>query len=831
VIDAAGGALTAVLTGAGRPAGIAYGADFTWITDSSDDELLRVNSAHQVDDHIFVGHGPAGVTVLGGEVWVANEFDGTVSEVSPTAGKVVGQPIRVGNGPEAVTSGYGSVWVANVTDETLSRIAPATGSVIETIPLGATPSALTAGNGGIWVTSAATGRLLFVDPGTNLVSRRPFAVGASPSGVAVGAGSVWIADSSGKVVRLDPANGRKHTVMAGGTPTGIVFADGAVWVAGSREGSVARIDPHTDSARLIHIGDHPVALAAAGPDVLSTVLPSLASHRGGTLTLYSSITAHARPGDPATAWDYSDWQMFTATNDGLVAFGHKGGPAGATLVPDLAKSLPAPTDMGRTYTFRLRPGVRYSSGALVRPEDFRRELERVFKLNLAGAASAYYSSLVGASQCEKDPPNCHLSRAIVADDTANTVAFHLAAPDPDFLYKLAMPFADAVPAGTPDRPVNPADLPATGPYMTQSLLLSPGRFLARHPRLRGWPSQGPQPRPSWILVRNPRFREWSAQAQPGGYPDRIVARLGIAPDQGVKDVEHGRLDVFDGPPASQLEGLATHYADQLHARPQAGTIGLFLNTRVRPFTSLAARQAVNYAVDRNKVLGMIGGPLAGGTTCQILPPTLAGYQPYCPYTVATGQSGAWAGPDLAKAEQLVQASGTAGAKVTVLAGIWDPSEPGREIGNYLVSILNKIGYRAVLRDVTDSRLAFAQAADSDRKIQIGEFSWYGDFPDPSDFFVPLFTCHSFVPHSADNGNESEFCNRGIDAEMTRAGQLWAGHPNAADLLWAKIDQDVVNQAPWVPLYNRNTLVLVSRRVGNFQFHPFWDLFLDQLWVR
>jgi peptide/nickel transport system substrate-binding protein len=614
----------------------------------------------------------------------------------------------------------------------------------------------------------------------------------------------------GTVARVNPTTGRARTILAGGAPTGIVYADGAIWVAGSRGGSIARIDPQTGSVRFLHVGNDPTALAAAGPDVLATVLPSLASHRGGTLTLFSPLTAQKRPGDPATAWDYSDWQVFSITNDGLVAFRHVGGPAGSTIVPDLAIALPVVSDKGTTYTFRLRPGIRYSSGALVRPEDFRRALERVFRINHGGGpASFFYFSLLGARQCERVPHRCDLARAVVANDKANTVTFHLAAPDPEFLYKLALSFADAVPAGTPDHPVGPAQLPATGPYMTRSLQL--GR--------------------SWILVRNPRFRQWSNQAQPGGYPDRVVLRLGVAPEQAVKAVEHGRADVLLGPPAGQVHELATHYASQLRTGPLAGTIAMFLNTRVWPFSNLAARQAVNYAIDRNTTIGLIGGPLAGQSTCQILPPTLPGYQPYCPYTINPSPSGAWTTPNLAKAEQLVRASGTAGAKVTVLAGGWDPGNPVRAVGRYFVSILDQLGYRASLRVVNDQVSYFQQAADSRQQIQIGEFSWYQDFPAPSDFIVPLFTCRSFAPHDLANLNLSEFCDRRIDTEVTRALQLGAKHPSAAGTLWAQIDRDIVDQAPWVPLYNPNALVLLSRRVGNFQFHPFWNLLLDQLWVR
>jgi peptide/nickel transport system substrate-binding protein len=235
----------------------------------------------------------------------------------------------------------------------------------------------------------------------------------------------------------------------------------------------------------------------------------------------------------------------------------------------------------------------------------------------AGPASFFYSSLLGAGQCERHPRNCSLSRAIVADDKANTVTFHLAVPDPEFLYQLALPFADAVPAGTSDQ-ARPAQLPATGPYMTQSL--RQGR--------------------SWILVRNPRFRQWASQAQPGGYPDRIVVRFGVSPGQEVKAVEQGRGDVVLSPPVSQVHELATHYASQLRTGPLVGTFAMFLNTRVWPFSNLAARQAINYAVDRSKMIGLIGGSLAGQPTCQILPPTLTGYRPYCPYTINPGPSGA-----------------------------------------------------------------------------------------------------------------------------------------------------------------------------------------------
>jgi YVTN family beta-propeller protein len=805
VIDGSRNAVSAVVAGAGRPGGVAYGAGATWVTDTANDQLLRADQAGQVVDRIPVGRGPGGVAFGDGEAWVANRLDGTVSEVNPAAGRPVAT-IGVGNGPEAIAFGYGSVWVANATDSTLSRIDPGSGRVLATIPLGATPAGLTAGEGGIWVTSPGAGQLLLVDPYTNRVSRS-FPVGVSSAGVAVGAGSVWVADPGGAVARVDPVTGALRRIRTGGSPAGIAFAGGAVWAADSQGGSVWRVDPRTGSARPINIGNEPAIVAPSGRGVLVTVLPSLASHRGGTLTLIAQLSPHDQATDPAAAWMPPIWQMLSVTSDGLVGYRRTGGPAGHTLVPDLATALPAPVDGGRTYTFHLRPGIRYSNGTPVRPEDFRHAIERDFAI---GAAAFEYVGIVGAAQCPQPPGHCDLARGIVANDRAGTVTFHLTAPDPEFLYKLALPFADAVPPATPDHQVGPAQLPATGPYMTQS-------FVPLH---------------RWVLVRNPRFHHWSSQAQPGGYPSRIILRLDIPPGPAVTAVERNRADVLLSPPPASIYQLATRFASQLHSGPLGATVGLVLNTRVWPFNVLAARQALNYAIDRAALIRLIGGPLMAQPTCQILPPALPGYRPYCPYTISPSPTGGWTAPDLARAEQLVRASGTRGAKVTVVSGKFGTPIPVRATGRYLVSVLNRLGYRASLQ-VVPGRNGIAynrRLFDSRQHTQIGWFSWYQDYPAPSDFIRTLLTCQSFLPGNPGNINAAEFCNHRIDAQVTQALALQPHNPSAAWALWARIDHEIVGQAPWVPVYNPRSLAVLSARVGNYQFDPYLPVLIDQLWV-
>jgi YVTN family beta-propeller protein len=812
IIDGRHDVLRDVVTSTGRPGGIAHGAGATWVTDTADNLLLRVNPAGQVVDRIPVGRGPAGVAVGLAQVWVANQLDDTVSEVNPVAGRVVAT-IGVGNGPARIATGYGAVWVVNVTDSTLSRIDPARGRVVASVPVGSTPGDVAAGDGGIWVTSPETGRVLLVDPSRDRVTRE-FPADGFPVAMTIGAGRVWTADSGGAVSQLDPLTGQVRSIRTGDSADGIAYANGAIWVANSLRGYVSKIDvsggdPGPGSVQRIHVGNQPADLAAAGPDVLAMVLPAPASYRGGTLTAIANVAPPDQATDPAVAYSIPIWQMLSVTNDGLVGYARAGGPAGNSLVPDLAQTLPAAANHGLTYVFRLRPHIRYSTGALVRPEDFRLALERVFRLSYLGGAAPLYSGLVGARACLQAPSHCDLARGVVTDDRAGTVTFHLTAPDPNFLYKLAFPFADAVPAGTPRHLVSPVQLPATGPYVTQSFV--PGQ--------------------RWVLIRNPRFRPWSDIAQPSGYPDRIVLRLDVRPGPGVDSVLHGRADVLLSPPPARLPELATRYASQLHSGPLGATVGLVLNTRTWPFRVLAARQAVNYAVDRNRLIQLIGGPLTGQPTCQILPPAMLGYQPYCPYTLDPGPAGVWTAPNLARAEHLVSASGTRGAKVTVLTGAFGAQIPYLATGRYLVSVLNQLGYRASLRVITNYNEYNRKFYDSRQRMQAGWFSWYQDYPAPSDFFNPLLTCRSFIPDSLANLNAAEFCSPSVDAQIRRAALVQPDNASSAGARYAQIDRDIVDQAPWVPIYNPRSLVMLSARVGNYQFNPYWSLLIDQLWVR
>src|SRR5207249_4143571 len=144
-----------------------------------------------------------------------------------------------------------------------------------------------------------------------------------------------------------------------------------VWVSNELAGTLSRIDPaRNDVVETVKTGNRPEALASSADTIYVAVRASGFAHRGGSLTVLASAFPSV---DPAVYG--APWGTLILTNDGLTGFRRVGGSDGARLVPDLATTLPTPTDGGRTYTFQLRRGIHYSTGALLRPADFRRAIE------------------------------------------------------------------------------------------------------------------------------------------------------------------------------------------------------------------------------------------------------------------------------------------------------------------------------------------------------------------------------------------------------------------------------------------------------------------------
>jgi YVTN family beta-propeller protein len=781
-----------------RPGSVTASAGAVWVTNSDVGTVTRIDPDEQeIRDSIPVGESPTGIAIGFDAVWVVNSGAKSVSRISPDTNTVVGEAIEVGNGPAGIAAGEGAVWVTNRFDGTISRIDPDTGEIREEIPVGLDPRGIAIGFDSVWVALAGSNQVVRIDPTTNDVTHS-IGVGNAPGSLAVSPDGVWVANTlDDTVMRISPeTNSVVDTKEVGDGPSEIALVQGTVWVANEWDGTLSRVEPGQASARPMRIGSVPHGLAEVNGDLWVSVRGTATAHRGGTLRLAGLGRPHSL--DPGNSYSTITWQVLHLIHDGLVAFEPIG--ANPRLVPDLATEVPTPTDGGRTYTFQLRRGIRYSNGELVAPADFLRAFERGWLLD-PGDYPQLYGGLVGAEACGRR--TCDLSEGIATDNSRGTITFHLIAPDPDFVYKLTIPFAYPVSPSVPDEERVAAGVPGTGPYMLETPMTDDGL----------------------TLVRNPNFRIWSRAARPDGYVDRIEWPFGVDPEAQVEAVAAGEADLaFDPEGASErLADLFVQSPAQVHTSPEPITFFAVLNNSIRPFDNVDVRRALNFALNRDRIVQIFGGAAAARPTCQQLPPNFPGYQPYCPYTLnpGPGGEGSWSGPDLEEAQRLVRRSGTAGTRVVVKVPTFLSGSVVR-VGEYMIELLDELGFVGSMKRVPTYEEFYAP----DPEFQMALDAWGSDFPAASNFITNQFTCNA-----SGNDPSAGFCDPRIDAMIDRATQTQLEDPAAAGALWAEVDRAIVDRAPYVWLVNPIAVEFVSGRVGNYQYSQQWSTLLDQLWVR
>ena len=775
-----------------RPGASAIGFGSVWVAQPDRGVVVRLDlDDGSISDTIRVGTSPAGIAVGEGSVWVTNAGDGTVSRIVVETNEV-SQTLDAGSGPSGIAVGDDALWIADTFGAQLLRMDPTSGET-QAVALAGQPSGVALTPNGVWVSVAPAG-IARVDP-VDLSVTLTQTVGTGPTAVVSAYGSIWVANHiDGTVTRLDPSTGRvQATVEVGEGPNALGAAAGSLWVANEFDDSIAAIDPSANTVdRTVPVGGAAASLAIEGDGLWLAFGASAGEHRGGTLTV-SSPETKVKTFDPTFQNDVLGWQILSITNDGLLAYRKVGGPDGARLVPDLASAFPEVSPDGLTYRFPLRDGIRYSTGDPVRAEDFRHAMERT----LIGSDWAYlYSAIAGSDACGEDPSGCDLSASIVTD--GESVTFHLARPDPDLPFKLALPPAFPVPVATPLEDQGRTGVPATGPYMISE---------ANADRVE--------------LVRNPEFREWSGAAQPDGFVDAISWRFDEDPATAFDRLSAGELDWMTQQPSPEdLAPLQTAHPDQVVASRLPATFYVGFHLSTPPFDDARVRQAINYAIDRDHVVELLGGPANFRPTCQVLPPNLQGYEPFCPYTLEPS-SGVWSAPDLDRARTLIEDAGVIGERVTVWVS--EADVPGSvDTMRYIVGVMNDLGLVATLK-VTDDIDRYAAAVyGGDAQAYI--FGWFSGYPGAGDFIPPQFLC-------GEGANASDLCDPELDAAIHEAQQLQASDPAAANSAWIEIEHQLVEDAVWAPLVNEIATYAFSARTENIQDHPQWGILLSRLWVQ
>jgi peptide/nickel transport system substrate-binding protein len=513
---------------------------------------------------------------------------------------------------------------------------------------------------------------------------------------------------------------------------------------------------------------------------------------GGEIrTAYTSFPDYL---DPALSYTQEGWQSLWTVYTPLLTYKHAEGAEGATVVPGLAEAMPDISEDGKVYKLKLRQGLKYSDGKAVKASDFEHSIKRV--LNLESGGSSFYQGIEGAEEYLKAGKARGDISGIVTDDATGDITINLKEPDGSFPYILTMVFASIVPSDTPFENMTKDPPPGVGPYKFENVRINRG----------------------YDLVKIPGY---NVPDQATGKLDTIKVEIIKNRRRQTQDTIQNKIDYMNDPPApDQLRDIRQQYTDKRYKEfVTNSTYYFFLNNDIAPFNKPEARQAVNYAIDKRSLARLFGGLLEPG--CNFLPPGMKGYEKIdpCPWGDPT------AAPDVAKAKQLVQDSGTAGQSVTVFGN----DEPeSKSLAEYLADVLNDIGYKARPR-IVEGSVYFTTIGNQKTKAQAGFANWFQDFPHPRNF---MFLVDGDSIQATNNQNFGNVNNDEVNALLDEANQNAEIDEVAGD--YAEADRKIVEGAHVAPYGHRKLTVFYSERM-DFEnctlWHPVYNLDFTNLCLK
>jgi peptide/nickel transport system substrate-binding protein len=339
----------------------------------------------------------------------------------------------------------------------------------------------------------------------------------------------------------------------------------------------------------------------------------------------------------------------------LVTFRHENGAAGAVIVPDLATSVPSPTDNGLTYTFHLKPNIKFAPpvNRVITSKDILYAFQRINDSKLVAQYGYYYDGTIKGMTGKATSPDNHISG--ISTPNATTIVFHLTQPTGDFLQRVASPAAAPVPAEVAKCYTAPGtygrDLIASGPYMFEGSAAVNITSCKTIKAMTGF-----DPTSHIDLVRNPNYAQSTDNTRAN-----YVNGVQITIDPNVADifarVQKGQLDgsMTDPPPATVTRQYLTtpSLTKDFHSDLINQVESVTMNLAVAPFTDIHVRKAVAWVLDKSAMLRSLGGASHYSIATHIIPSSLPGGLPasYDPYKTP-GENG-----DLAKAQAQMKQSG------------------------------------------------------------------------------------------------------------------------------------------------------------------------------
>jgi peptide/nickel transport system substrate-binding protein len=472
--------------------------------------------------------------------------------------------------------------------------------------------------------------------------------------------------------------------------------------------------------------------------------------------------------DPAIGYDWQNWSMIKSLFDGLMDYE----PGTTNLRTEIAQDYTIAED-GKTFTFTLRKGVKFHNGRELTADDVKYSIERVVNPATQSPGAGFFGSIAGFEEASAGKAD-HLSGITVVDPY--TIKFELSRPDATFLHVLALNFAHVVPKEEVEK------------Y---------GADFGKHPV-----GSGAFKLAEWTLGQRivfERFKDYYNPELPK--LDQITFEVGQEPVVALLRLQNGEIDIpGDGiPPAKFIEVTKDpKFKDLIIQGGQLHTGYVTMNVKIKPFDDVKVRQAVNMAINKDRIVRIINGRALPAN--QPLPRSMPGY--------AEDYKGYPYDPEKAKA-LLAEAGLADGFETELFAANTDPQP---RIAQAIQQDLAAIGIKASIKSLAQANvIAAGGEPDGAPMIWSGGMGWIADFPDPSNFYGPILGCGGAVQGG---WNWSWYCNEDLDKKAQEADAMVDPAKKAErEALWRDIYLKIMDDAPWAPIFNEERFSVRSERLG------------------
>ncbi len=483
------------------------------------------------------------------------------------------------------------------------------------------------------------------------------------------------------------------------------------------------------------------------------------------------------------------------------------------LVGDLATTAGESNEDASEWTFTLKDGIKWGpalggedvpgvTGEEITSADVKYGIERIFIPSVGAQYPFYYDIIEGVDEFSKGDAD-EITGIETPDD--KTIIFHLTEPAGDWPFRMAMPAGVPAPQSYVEQYDKEKDsdydhhIVASGPYYIEEW--------AAEERI--------------VLARN---EHWDPETDDvrEAYADEVEIRLGFDPNVGVKKIQDGEFTIGwpDAQPTEALleQTMTDPELNKLFVRGPSGcTRYLFMNTTEEPFDDVKVRQAVAYALDRDNLKRLQGGPVTGPIATSILPPGIGGNEDAEAYDPFPSEEHAG---DMVKAKELMAEAGFADGYSEEIFVVGSSTPPHDKYFESVRSDLEELGFSNINSKLPEFPNHYTQfyaipAKNVDFGISAG---WCKDYNDAFTFFDPLFHGDNIL--ESGNQNYSELNDPAINSLLDEASALT--DPDERIAKWEEANHAVSELAVIIPWsWDEDIVVFSPKAVGPY-YHSFYN---------